>query len=192
MILIIDFYDSFTYNLQNELYQMRLDSKVLPFDQVNQDILNHYKVLVLGPGPGHPQEYQHKLPWLKWLIQNKKVMGICLGHQLILQDFGFSVVRDNHPKHGTTEMITIPPWKHFNPIFHGVQTSVQRYNSLSVKINDKKRRLLEQTGNLFFEKKQVCQMAGGNNWLSYQFHPESVGTMCPQIFFEPLKNFVYT
>lgn len=177
MIYFIDFEDSFTYNL------------VSFFSSYNEVSLHHYSnvdfvynnitrndVLVLGPGPGHVDEYlnhiKHLLEYASSLGAFK--IGVCLGHQLIHYCLNScAIIRCSQPLHGQKVKIDF---------FEGV---VQRYNSWCVdfKSLDKKNCLFDETGELAY-------YFDGVNTLTMQFHPESVGTSFPEQFFGPLESFL--
>ena len=186
-VIILDFFDSFTYNIANEVAQMGLSVSVHQNpNEVLKKLLNirKKKILILGPGPGHPDEYKDIFPLIEKLFQNKYLyfLGICLGHQIIWSIKGENVLKSKNPIHGRAVPFKIPPWKEFfNKRDFGHETLVQRYNSLTVIPSGK------NMGDFSFSKGEV--MAGKfERGLTYQFHPESVGTINSKIFFEPLKK----
>jgi anthranilate/para-aminobenzoate synthase component II len=193
MIYIIDFNDSFTWNIARSLQQIGLTCEVLNFQDKNllKKISKREKttraVVILGPGPGHPEEYFHVQKWITKWLQDKNIFtaGICLGHQLIALHFGFLISTLKQPKHGKQWRINLRNGKDFL----GRRTLVvQSYNSLGVIMPKNKPRL----GRL------KCLLVEGYvesmRWergMSVQFHPESVGTTCPEVFFNPIKDFLY-
>jgi anthranilate synthase component II len=186
-VIILDFFDSFTYNIANEVAQRGLSVSVHqnPY-KVFSELLKtrKKKILVLGPGPGHPDDYHDIFPLIKKLFQNKHLhfLGVCLGHQIIWRIKGDKVVKSENPIHGRAVPFKIPPWKEFfdKPDW-GHETMVQRYNSLTVIPAEK------NIKDFSFSAGEV--MAGKfERGLTYQFHPESVGTINSKIFFEPLKK----
>ncbi len=170
-ILIIDFEDSFTHNIANVLYPFVNSVRVIPhndfFANAFESLIksNSRHGLILGPGPGHPDDYKEYFNFITKLMEksNIYILGICLGHQIIGRIKGFDVRKSNVQIHGQQEKIK----------FENNEYLVQRYNSLSVYEG------LEERVILTF-----------NNGISYQFHPESIGTHDKHIFFQKLIHFV--
>jgi anthranilate/para-aminobenzoate synthase component II len=186
-VIIIDFLDSFTYNIAAEVGKIGFDLKVFEnsisvFKKLEK--IKEKKVLILGPGPGHPDEYQKVFPIIKRLLKKKNLffLGICLGHQILWRIQGEQVVKSKKPIHGMAVPFIIPPWEDiFKKRNWGMETMVQRYNSLTVKPSRRNK------NNFSFSGGEV--MAGRfERGLTYQFHPESIGTDNPYLFFEPLKK----
>jgi anthranilate/para-aminobenzoate synthase component II len=176
-IYIIDFEDSFTYNIATELYadekRIEIISHLDFFSEENFSIfLKDFTgptAVILGPGPGSPEEYRHY--FLK-IIELKRrpslfLMGICLGHQLLGLIDGLTIRSSLKPAHG--EQIKIN--------FKNSIIQVQRYNSLA---------LFESLNS--FEEIQIRQWERG---VSYQFHPESIGTEKKSLFFKDLLDFIH-
>ncbi len=139
-------------------------------------------MIVLGPGPGHPDKYQSLYKSIRLaVLQQFQILGICLGHQIILRSFGFDIKKDEDAIHGFSVKIQLnQDWKNI------LQTSssnilVQRYNSLEILY--KKHELIKTC--LLYKKNRVYGMKFLNT-LSYQFHPESIGTQHPYQFFKTL------
>lgn len=179
-VLILDFYDSFTYNIASVLSELDLSSEVIGYDKINS--YPYHKIIILGPGPGRPSDYKEIQPLIKKLLkdENKYLMGICLGHQLIWDSKGYKIEKSSNPLHGHQTSTIIPKWPEFPKSLWGKKVSVQRYNSLAVK-------------NISHDPDLVCEgaemlMGRFSNGISYQFHPESVGTPRPLIFFGPLRK----
>ena len=175
-IYIIDFEDSFTFNIASELYFFEKKIEVVSnqkfflehnFEKFLKNINNPVAV-ILGPGPGSPEQYRHYFKFIKKLQNNKNVfmMGICLGHQVIGLIDGLSIGPSSKPIHGGQIPI----------VFKGQNLLVQRYNSLAV----------------FHGQNDLLEI-NIRNWprgISYQFHPESIGTENPSIFFKDLLDFI--
>lgn len=168
-IIIVDFEDSFTYNIANILFPF--EKKILVvrhaefFTHPDFYLNNQRQAVILGPGPGQPQVYERYFELIKILIKNENiyVMGICLGHQIMAMIHGYEVKKSINQLHGQSVEI----------FFNGVSTRVQRYNSLAVFDDD-------------FEI-NICEYKNG---ISYQFHPESIGTLQNDIFFQELLTFI--
>lgn len=177
-IYIIDFEDSFTFNIATELYSFEKDIIVVSHEdffakknfQQFMATITHKTAVILGPGPGSPDEYQNYFPKIKELRANSNIflMGICLGHQVLAMMDGLSIRRSQRPMHGGQVKIN----------FDSVNILVQRYNSLAVFESPKSHREL-----------QIRQFPRG---ISYQFHPESIGTENRHLFFEQLLNFLHS
>ena len=107
-VLIIDFYDSFTHNIACVLNELEIDSDVVAFDKLTDDHKN-YKAYILGPGPGHPNDYQSLNTFISDILidKSKFLMGICLGHQLILSLFGAEIKKLETPLHGESIILDV-------------------------------------------------------------------------------------
>lgn len=170
-IIIIDFEDSFTYNIASVLYPIGPSVKVIAHDEFFNsridELLNSKEkhALILGPGPGHPGEYQKYFKKIEVIRKQSHVyvMGICLGHQMLGLIDGKIVERSQEQIHGQTIFIE----------FDGVERAVQRYNSLAV-----------------YENGAEVNIRRFKQGISYQFHPESVGTDSNSLYFRELLNFV--
>ena len=107
MVLVIDNYDSFTYNLVQYLGELGADVQVMRNDAVTvSDIVDaRPERIVISPGPGRPEDAGVTLDVIKALGQTTPIFGVCLGHQAIGAAFGGSVVRAGVPMHGKTSTI---------------------------------------------------------------------------------------
>lgn len=137
MILLIDNYDSFTYNIVHCLEEVGARVRVVLNDEINtSDIVKlKPKALVLSPGPGTPDEAGITLGAIQSFANTLPILGICLGHQAIGQSFGGVVTRAPELMHGKTSEIHHDG----SGIFKGVPSpfSAVRYHSLAI---DPKRR----------------------------------------------------
>ena len=114
-------------------------------------------------------------------------LGVCLGHQIIGRVQGDKVIRSQMPLHGQAVPLKIPSWEGFFPKkTWNRNIQVQRYNSLTVR----RRKVLGSLSEVLDENGEVL-IRSFKQGISYQFHPESVGTSFPSLFFEPLKYFLY-
>jgi len=184
-ILMVDFYDSFTYNIVSECkrllenYHIKADIQICSWDHLRAFLTSsevNYQVIIWGPGPGTVLEYESIDPIIKKCLKDSALfnLGICLGHQIILKNLGHNLIRAKRPIHGENVAIRLPAWSIYPKELHGKTIQVQLYNSWLVEKN-----LYYQDGVM-----SVC----GLNLLTYQFHPESIGTSYPEIFFLPLIN----
>ena len=107
MILVIDNYDSFTYNLVQYLGELGADIKVMRNDAVTLEEVAAAKPsrIVISPGPGRPEQAGVTMPVIRELGRTTPILGVCLGHQAIGAVFGGQVVRAGVPMHGKTSTI---------------------------------------------------------------------------------------
>ena len=191
-IIIIDNYDSFTYNLYQMLQaQTQLPVTVYRNDAVNFDALLALKPdrIILSPGPGHPK-VEKDFGVCRDIILNPEaincpVLGVCLGHQGMVQHMGGNVISAPEIVHGKTSMIRI---LEDSPLFEGLPNPFEamRYHSLLI---DEKT-LPDCFKITAREEKLGLPMAIQHRTLPFyglQFHPESIGT--PQGA-QLLKNFL--
>ena len=108
MILVIDNYDSFTYNLVQYLGELGTQPFVRRNDQITLDEIAEVKPerIVISPGPGRPEQAGITLDVIKRFGPTTPLLGVCLGHQAIGMAFGGAVVRANAPMHGKTSSIS--------------------------------------------------------------------------------------
>ena len=180
-VLIVDFDDSFTFNLAEICHRCKLSHEVIPYSDLSiQKVLSLNPMSVVwGPGPGHPDEYIKAKEIIKDLFDIKSIfqLGVCLGHQLLLQVQGFKIIDAPEKLHGRSSMLLVPPWPEFDPSFHNKETEVQYYSSLAV--SDCRGSFV---GGELLTNNGLVLVGKGEGFLSYQFHPESVGTSCPDVF----------
>lgn len=190
-IYLYDFEDSFTYNIYSLLKKLNCEVEVFHWSKIRElDISGSKQPLgiIYGPGPGHPDEYDiiDKINYLK-SIDRVFQMGICLGHQLLAQSFGAKIVNASKVIHGSNEdLVLSEKWLSFFKVNEDLKIKVQRYNSLAVKYSFEDSREL----NLYLNSCQECVMQENKNTFSIQFHPDSVGTNKPFLFFRPLIKFL--
>lgn len=166
----VDFEDSFSYNVVQELTEIGFQVTVIHWRDF--ETLPETGLLVLGPGPGHPDDYQQLFPMLKtWISDKKPLFGVCLGHQIFWRLLGEEVLRSKEPLHGQRVKLTLDvEWRKWlgveNDIF------VQRYNSLAV---FGQAALRNPYLTNFIQNDEIL-ITRGEHVLTYQFHPESIGT----------------
>jgi len=107
MVLVIDNYDSFTYNLVQYLGELGAEVQVMRNDVVTLDVIVTAKPdrVVISPGPGRPEQAGVTMSVIRRLGQTTPILGVCLGHQAIGAVFGGAVVRAGVPMHGKTSTI---------------------------------------------------------------------------------------
>lgn len=174
MLILIDNYDSFTYNLVHYLGELGTESEVIRNDKVSaQDILDRKpKAILLSPGPCTPNEAGICLDLIKQAKDQVPIMGVCLGHQAIGQAYGGTVIRADVPMHGKLSTIS-----HKNKgLFAGLEPrfEVTRYHSLIIE-RDSLPDCLEITaetddGTIMGVQHKSAPVHG------VQFHPESIAS----------------
>lgn len=131
MILVIDNYDSFTYNLVQYIGDLNLDVKVYRNDQISLSKILKLRPskIIISPGPGKPEDSGITLEILRAYL-NIPILGICLGHQSIGYVFGAQVIKTSKLMHGKTSLI----FHNSNPIFNGLESPfiATRYHSLII------------------------------------------------------------
>ena len=177
MLLMIDNYDSFTWNVVQYLGELGAEVKVLRNDEqsVAQIEALHPERLVISPGPCTPKEAGVSVPALKHFAGKLPILGICLGHQSIGQAFGAEVVRAREVMHGKTS-----PGHHPGAgVFAGLNNplTVTRYHSLVVQ-RSKLPECLEMTAWTQHADGTVDEIMGLRHRQymieGVQFHPESI------------------
>jgi len=175
MLLVIDNYDSFTYNLVQYLGELGADMKVVRNDEVSVDEIENDlrpERILISPGPGTPDDAGITLSAIERFAGKLPILGVCLGHQAIGQHFGGEVVRAPVPVHGKPVEI-----KHDGKtIFDGIPQdfSAGRYHSLVVERNSVPDCLeisAESPDGLVMAMRHRTERIEG-----VQFHPESILT----------------
>ncbi|MEK3711745.1 aminodeoxychorismate/anthranilate synthase component II [Bacillus sp. FSL K6-1005] len=187
MILMIDNYDSFTYNLVQYLGELGEELIVKRNDDITIEQIEELSpdFLMISPGPCSPDEAGISLEAIKHFAGKIPVFGVCLGHQSIAQVFGGDVVRAERLMHGKTSEIEHDG----KTIFKGLQNPLvaTRYHSLIVKSDT-----LPSCFTVTAQTKEGEIMAIRHNDLpieGVQFHPESIMTSFGK---EMLRNFIET
>jgi len=132
MLLIIDNYDSFTYNLVQYFQHLKQHVEVYRNDEISLEEIEQLKpqYLVISPGPCTPNEAGISLAAIKHFAGKLPILGVCLGHQAIGQVFGAQVVRSPQVMHGKTSLITHNNTGVFKQLANPLR--VTRYHSLTV------------------------------------------------------------
>ena len=179
MLLMLDNYDSFTYNVVQYLGELGADVKVVRNDELSVDEIEAMKPerIVVSPGPCTPNEAGISLDLIHHFAGKLPILGVCLGHQSIGQAFGGDVVRARQVMHGKTS-----PVYHENAgVFDGLNNplTVTRYHSLVVKA-DTLPACLEVTAWTQADDGSIGEIMGLRhktlNVEGVQFHPESILT----------------
>jgi len=132
MIVMIDNYDSFTYNLVQYLQMLGADVKVVRNDVVTVEDVKSWKPkgIVISPGPGGPESAGISVSLIQECSGQIPILGVCLGHQAIAVAFGGKVIRATHLMHGKVSTVTTDG----ESLYQGVRSPFQamRYHSLAV------------------------------------------------------------
>ena len=184
-ILLIDNYDSFTYNLYHYLSELKCKVEVHRNDQIeiNDIIKKKYKKIIISPGPGNPKQAGNCIKIVKRFYKYVPILGVCLGHQVIGEAFNSKIIRAKKLMHGKTSKIDHKGLG----IFKGLKKTITatRYHSLIVD-----RRKLSK--DLLVTAKTKDNIIMGIMHKKYnvhgvQFHPESIKTPTG---LKMLKNFI--
>ncbi|MCF6224583.1 MAG: aminodeoxychorismate/anthranilate synthase component II [Flavobacteriaceae bacterium] len=172
-ILVIDNYDSFTYNLVHYLQDLDCDVTVKRNDKLTLDEVNDFEKILLSPGPGVPDEAGLLKPIIKQYGPSKSILGICLGQQAIAEVFGGSIENLDQVYHGvSTEIkLTNPDEKLYNGLPNKLE--VGRYHSWVVSKNlpnDLIATSVDENGEIMSLKHKDFDVR------AVQYHPESILT----------------
>jgi anthranilate synthase/aminodeoxychorismate synthase-like glutamine amidotransferase len=184
-ILLIDNYDSFTFNLYHYISSLKVKVDVVRNDKINSNeiLKKKYNRIVISPGPGNPNQSGNCINILKTLHKELPFLGVCLGHQIIGQVFGSKIIQAKKLMHGKTSKVNskkIGILKNLPKTFEAT-----RYHSLII---DKK--TLSNQLEITAETDDGIIMSVQHkkyNIHGVQFHPESIKT---RIGIKILKNFI--
>ena len=185
MILLIDNYDSFTYNVKHYFNEIGAEVQTHRNDKITIKEIEEInpKAIVLSPGPCTPNEAGICLNLIEELKNKFPILGICLGHQSIGQAFGAKIIKCEEIKHGKIDLM-----KHFNhDIFKNIENNflATRYHSLIIDRNTLSKEFIitAETNN-----KIIMGIAHTKLPIyGFQFHPESIGTKIGKVL---LANFL--
>lgn len=174
MILLIDNYDSFSYNLYQLIGSINPDIKVIRNDAMTPDEIKELKpeAIILSPGPGKPEDAGVCIDTVKELGSSIPILGVCLGHQAICTAFGATVSYAKKLMHGKQSATHLSN----NPIFEGCKEEipVARYHSLAVIADTLPEELkviaIADDGEVMAIQHKEYPIYG------LQFHPESIMT----------------
>ena len=172
-VVIIDNYDSFTYNLSHLVKELKAEVTVLRNDQFRLEDLEAYSKIILSPGPGIPSEAGLLLDVIRTYAGRKPILGVCLGHQAIGEAFGAKLENLSDVFHGVATPCHIIA---DDPIFSGISRDITigRYHSWVVAREDLPDCLeitaISDEGQIMALRHRELNVRG------IQFHPESVLT----------------
>lgn len=175
MILLIDNYDSFFYNLYQLIGTVKDDLKVIRNDEMTVEEIEalHPELIVLSPGPGKPSDAGVCVQVVKELGEKIPIFGVCLGHQAICEAYGATVSYAKQLMHGKTSMAKLDT---SSTLFQGMEPEIQvaRYHSLAAVPETMSETLkitaMTEDGEVMAVQHQTYPVYG------VQFHPESVLT----------------
>lgn len=175
MVLLIDNYDSFSYNLYQVIGTIQPDIKVIRNDELTVEEIDKLAPshIVLSPGPGKPKDAGVCEGVVKALGGRYPILGVCLGHQAICEAYGATITYADRLMHGKQSEVTI---LQENRLFRelGAQIKVARYHSL---VADKETIPEELTVTAVTKEGEIMAVAHKSyNVYGVQFHPESIMT----------------
>lgn len=182
MILVLDNFDSFTYNLVDYFAQLGIDCSIYRNDSSLADIKKEqFKGIVLSPGPGTPSTSGIMMEVLREYYNELPILGICLGHQALGEFFGAKLVKAQVPMHGKVSEIICTQDSIFNNLPD--KFNVVRYHSLLINEVPKTFKVLaySEKGEIMALKHLSLPLYG------FQFHPEAILT---EYGMELLKNWL--
>lgn len=183
-MILIDNYDSFTYNIVQYLKELGIEPRVFKNDEITVDELKKLKFssIIISPGPKNPDRAGISLEVIKEFHKTKKILGVCLGHQCIAQFFGGKIIKSSEPMHGKVSKIYFIPDALFEGLEQGFEAT--RYHSLIVDNDSLPECLLP-----IAYAEEVLMAIKHKDYPLYgvQFHPEAILTEGGKRL---LKNFV--
>jgi len=169
-VVLVDFYDSFTFNLSHYFEQLNVEVTVIRHDYLNLQELNAFDAIVLSPGPGLPTEKKNLMELLSMYVGKKPILGVCLGMQAIALHLGALLENQQEVKHGVQEKLII---KDHSGLFQGLPADflVGLYHSWKVVS------LPEEWQTSQLESGVLMSIEVPNLQVyAVQFHPESILT----------------
>ena len=173
-IIVIDNYDSFTYNLVHYLEDLNCEVAVYRNDEFDIEELQKFDKILLSPGPGIPDEAGLLKEVIKTYSATKSILGVCLGQQAIAEVFGGSLINLEKVYHGVATKIKIQVQD--EPLFKGLESEIEvgRYHSWVVNSTDFPEVLeitsLDENGQIMSLRHRTYDVR------AVQFHPESILT----------------
>ena len=174
MILLIDNYDSFTFNLVQFIGELGADPKVYRNDALTIEEITNLKPngIIISPGPGRPEDAGISVELVKQLGSQLPVLGVCLGHQSIAMAYGATICRAPKPIHGKSDAVSHVDGPLFRELTNPFEAG--RYHSLVVE-----RESLPECLKIEAENEQGLIMGlrhENHDVFGVQFHPESILT----------------
>tara|TARA_B100001250_G_scaffold351101_1_gene323097 strand:- start:55 stop:636 length:582 start_codon:yes stop_codon:yes gene_type:complete len=190
MLLIIDNYDSFTYNLAQYIGELGFNTEIYRNDMISIPQIKEFNPshIVISPGPCDPGKAGISIDVVKNFHGKTPILGVCLGHQAIAASLGGKIIKANKVMHGKVSKI----YHNRNGLFEGIPSpfNATRYHSLVVdpKTCPKKLKIAAWTENEDKTIKDIMALSDDDNSLhGVQFHPESI---CSEFGHDLLENFL--
>ena len=186
-LLLLDNYDSFTYNLLHALRELGADADVRRNDKIDLDEVDRFDRILLSPGPGIPEEAGILLPLIERYAPSKSILGVCLGLQAIGEAFGGKLSNLENVYHGvcTDIRVTVP-----DPLFAGLGAgcfAAGRYHSWIVSRTELPS-CLEIIAEDLKDRQIMALRHVEYNVRGVQFHPESILTPQGKLIIENWLN----
>lgn len=168
-ILLLDNYDSFTYNLLHYIEAAGVEVDVILNDKIDCSTLDHYDQVILSPGPGVPVNAGKLMEVIELCAGVRPVLGVCLGMQAIAEYLGGSLFNQDEVKHGVAETIQIQESK----LFTGLEPKIEvgLYHSWAIHEEGDFSIIGQSTANIVMAIENTSKQMYG-----VQFHPESILT----------------
>jgi anthranilate synthase/aminodeoxychorismate synthase-like glutamine amidotransferase len=185
-LILIDNYDSFTYNIVQYLKELGVNPRVYKNDEITVEELKKidFSSIIISPGPKNPDEAGISNDVIKSFYKTKKILGVCLGHQCIASVFGCKIIKAKEPCHGKVSKIYFKE----NPLFKNLPQGFEatRYHSLIVDNSS----ITKEIESLAYTKSHILMALKLKNYPVYgvQFHPESILTQNGK---KIIENFLY-
>lgn len=172
-VLVIDNYDSFTYNLVHYLEDLNCDVTVIRNDKLTLEEVEPFHKILLSPGPGIPDEAGLLKPIIEKYAPTKSILGVCLGQQAIAEVFGGALINLDDVYHGVSTKTTITVDD--ESLFDGLEKNIEvgRYHSWVVHPNlpdSLEATSFDENGQIMSLRHRIFDVKG------VQYHPESVLT----------------
>ncbi len=173
-VLVLDNYDSFTYNLVHYIEALNFEVDVFRNDEISIEAVGAYNTIILSPGPGLPKDAGILLDVIKTYAPTKKILGVCLGMQAIAEVFGGKLENLSHVFHGVASQLSVINTT--DKLFENLppQFEIGRYHSWVVSKNNFPNELIITAEE---ENHQIMALRHKSyNLYGVQFHPESILT----------------
>lgn len=185
-MILIDNYDSFTYNIVQYLKELGVEPKIFKNDKITIDELKrlNFNHIIISPGPKNPDNAGISIEVIREFYKTKKILGICLGHQCIAQYFGAKIIKDKNPTHGkVSEIFFDEKSELFKNIKQGFLAT--RYHSLVVDPDS----LTKNLAQLAHTQDKTLMAIKHKDYPIYgvQFHPDAILTQYGKVL---LLNFI--
>ena len=184
-IVLIDNYDSFTYNLSHYISQLKCKVEVYRNDKIDAKTIlrKKFKKIVISPGPGNPSQSGNCLKIVRSIYKKIPILGVCLGHQIIGQVFGSKIVQARKLMHGKTSLIVSKKKGILRNLPKNFEATRNHSLILDKKTLSKELEITAETRDGLIMGIQHKKF----NIHGVQFHPESIKT---KLGIKILKNFI--